>query len=158
MDIDPDNAKTYSRYRDALRAERKLKPDVRRLAVDDLRAGITVAQLAEATGMTPEVFRRIARDNDIPVDTRYQERAEKFRARAAASEHAPPRRHTPATDNKAVKRLNAKQTAELAARAFAAADPKQFDALTEAVDKGDRAVVEAALNLGVLNQTDLLIA
>lgn len=85
MDINADHAKTYGRYRDALRTERKLKPEVRQLAIDDLRAGITVAQLAEATGMTPEVFRRIARDNDIPVDARYAERAEKFRSRAATA-------------------------------------------------------------------------
>lgn len=74
-----DRAKIYSRYRQALRTERELKPLVRAMAAEDLAAGSTVAQLAESTGMTPEVFRRIARELDVPVDPRYQERAEASR-------------------------------------------------------------------------------
>jgi len=76
-----ERAKVYSRYRQALRTERDLKPIVRAMAAEDLAAGSTVAQLAEATGMTPEVFRRIARELELPVDPRYQERAEASRKR-----------------------------------------------------------------------------
>lgn len=51
----------YSRYKRALETERELKDPVREQAAQDLKAGASVTQLAKLTGMTPEVFRRIAR-------------------------------------------------------------------------------------------------
>lgn len=71
-----ERSRIYQRYRQALRTERELKPLVRAMAAEDLAASrATVAQLSESTGMTPEVFRRIAREADVPVDPRYEERA-----------------------------------------------------------------------------------
>lgn len=60
-----DTERLYSRYRRALETERELKNPVREQAARDLRAGATVTQLARLTGMTPEVFRRIARAEGI---------------------------------------------------------------------------------------------
>lgn len=86
---DDETARTFSRYRKALLTERDLKPTVRELAVVELRNGATAAQLSDATGMTPEVFRRLAREHDIPVAEKYRSRAELFRARTAADKAAP---------------------------------------------------------------------
>ncbi|MEE6264941.1 hypothetical protein V2E29_04670 [Streptomyces diastatochromogenes] len=85
---DEEAAQTFSRYRKALKAERDLKPKVRTFAVAELRKGATAAQLSAATGMTPEVFRRLAREHDIPVAEKYQSRADLFRARTAADKAA----------------------------------------------------------------------
>jgi antitoxin (DNA-binding transcriptional repressor) of toxin-antitoxin stability system len=64
----------------------------------------------------------------------------------------------PVASYASVARLTDKQAAELAARAFATADPTQFATLTEAANNGDRAVIEAALAVGALNDTDVLAA
>lgn len=77
-------ARDAARYRQAKRTERELKPTIRTGAIDELRRGATPAQLAEITGESAEVFRRIRDANDIPVDPRYQSRAELARARKAA--------------------------------------------------------------------------
>lgn len=62
---DEESARTYARYRKALETERELKDPVRELAAQDLKAGASVTQLAKLTGMTPEVFRRIARAEGV---------------------------------------------------------------------------------------------
>lgn len=62
---DEDAERTYTRYRKALETERELKDPVREQATRDLKAGASVTQLAKLTGMTPEVFRRIARAEGI---------------------------------------------------------------------------------------------
>lgn len=77
-------ARTLARYKKAREAERELKPVTRDIALAGLRQGATPAQLAELTGESPETFRRIRDANDIPVDPRYQSRAELARARKAA--------------------------------------------------------------------------
>jgi len=86
MDIphDPEQrARTYERFRKANAEAKKLKPVIDAMAAEDLAAGDTIAQLAERTGLLPEVFRRKARKADVPVNPRYQERAEKLRKDAA---------------------------------------------------------------------------
>lgn len=60
-----DNARTYTRYRKAVEIERELHDPIRDLAAEDLRAGASVTQLARLTGLTPEVFRRIARAEGV---------------------------------------------------------------------------------------------
>lgn len=85
---DDETARTYARYKRAVKTERELKDTVRAKAVEDLRNGAKIADLAEWTGLTEEVFRRLARKHDIPVDPRYAGRAELLRARHAAD--APP--------------------------------------------------------------------
>jgi hypothetical protein len=87
---DPETAETFAAYRQAIETERALKPDVRRQAEAALKAGATGTQLARLTGMTPEVFRRMARDLDLPVDPRYTERAAASRKRPAAAEQPRP--------------------------------------------------------------------
>ncbi|GAA0704697.1 hypothetical protein GCM10010193_69620 [Kitasatospora atroaurantiaca] len=82
-----ERAKIFARYRQALKTERELKPLVRVMAAQDLKAGTaTVAELARSTGMTAEVFRRMARDLEVPVDPRYEERAAASRKKPAAED------------------------------------------------------------------------
>jgi hypothetical protein len=57
-----DAAQLFARYRKALETERELRAPVREMAARELRSGASVGQLAEQTGMTPEVFRRLARE------------------------------------------------------------------------------------------------
>lgn len=86
---DAETAEKFATYRQAIETERELKPDVRERAEAALKAGATGTQLARLTGMTPEVFRRMARDLALPVDPRYRERAEASRKRPAAEQAAP---------------------------------------------------------------------
>lgn len=79
-----DEARTFARYKRAKETEKELKPAVRAIGLEGLRKGATPAQLGELTGESPEVFRRIRDANDIPVDPRYQSRAELARARKEA--------------------------------------------------------------------------
>lgn len=58
----PEIERLFRRYKQALTTERELRPEVKEAAETELRGGATVRQLAAATGMTPEVFRKIARD------------------------------------------------------------------------------------------------
>lgn len=79
-----EEARTLARYKKARETEKELKPATRDIALVGLRKGATPAQLAELTGESVETFRRIRDANDIPVDPRYQSRAELARARKAA--------------------------------------------------------------------------
>lgn len=62
---DDEAERLYGRYKRALETERELKDPVREQATRDLKAGASVTQLAKLTGMTPEVFRRIARAEGV---------------------------------------------------------------------------------------------
>lgn len=55
----------FGAYRQVLEETRQLLPEVRDMAVRELRAGATVGQLAKLTGLTPEWFRRIAREEGV---------------------------------------------------------------------------------------------
>lgn len=81
-----ERARIYARYRKAHATTKELKPLVDAMAAEDLANGATIAELAAETGMLPEVFRRKARKADVPVDPRYQERAERLRKTAPAPE------------------------------------------------------------------------
>lgn len=81
-------AEIYARYRKAHATVKELKPLVDTMAAEDLANGATIAHLAAETGMLPEVFRRKARKADVPVNPRYQERAERLRARKAVPPEA----------------------------------------------------------------------
>ena len=162
---DPETAEKFATYRQAIETERTLKPDVRQRAEAALKAGATGTQLARLTGMTPEVFRRMARDLDLPVDPRYRERAEASRRKpkpAAVEQSAPEanERPSPMAEHRAglVAALTDEQAAELAIRVFSTADRVQYAALTAASADGDRAVLVAALELGVVTETELRIA
>lgn len=52
----------FTRYKELYEGERELKPTMREMAERELKAGATIGQLARLTGLTPEVFRRMARD------------------------------------------------------------------------------------------------
>jgi len=60
-----DLATLFARYKRARMTEKQLLPLVKKAVPGEMRKGATVGQLAELTGLTDEVFRRIARDNDI---------------------------------------------------------------------------------------------
>ncbi|QIP87622.1 hypothetical protein GLX30_30380 [Streptomyces sp. Tu 2975] len=62
---DKDAADLFARYKRHYEAERDLKPAMREMAARELKAGASVGQLAELTGLTPEVFRRIARAEGV---------------------------------------------------------------------------------------------
>ena len=55
----------FAEYKGACETERRLRPLVRAAAAQELKAGATVGQLARRTGLTPEVFRRIAREAGV---------------------------------------------------------------------------------------------
>lgn len=55
----------FTAYREAREEALMLLPQVKAIAPDLMRAGATVGQLAEWTGLTDEVFRRIGRANEI---------------------------------------------------------------------------------------------
>jgi hypothetical protein len=57
----PEDADTFTRYKTHYEGERELKPAMLEAADRALLAGATVGQLANWTGLTPEVFRRRAR-------------------------------------------------------------------------------------------------
>lgn len=61
----PDNAEVYRRYKRARDLEKQLRPRVDELAVAEMRNGATVSDMAELTGLTDEVFRRLARKHEI---------------------------------------------------------------------------------------------
>lgn len=77
-----ERARIYARYRKAHATTKELKSLVDAMAAEDLANGATIAHLAAETGMLPEVFRRKARRAEVPVDPRYQERAEHLRKTA----------------------------------------------------------------------------
>ncbi|MFF7881022.1 hypothetical protein ACH40F_07910 [Streptomyces sp. NPDC020794] len=60
-----DAADVFARYKAHYEGERELKPSMRQMAERELKAGATVGQLARLTGLTPEVFRRMARELGI---------------------------------------------------------------------------------------------
>jgi hypothetical protein len=62
---DKDAAALLARYKRARATEKQLLPLVKGIAPDLMREGATVSQLAEWTGLTDEVFRRIGRKHDI---------------------------------------------------------------------------------------------
>ena len=56
-----DAAQLFARYKRHYEGERALNGPMKEMAVRELKAGASVRQLAEMTGLTDEVFRRIAR-------------------------------------------------------------------------------------------------
>jgi hypothetical protein len=87
---DEDTAALFATYKQAVETERANKAAVRDIAREALQNHATVNQLARLTGMTPEVFRRMARDLEVPIDPRYLERAEAARQRAIDKGEKPP--------------------------------------------------------------------
>jgi hypothetical protein len=66
-DWEPDEETTalYARFKRNRAAYEQTLKQVKDTAPDRLREGATAGRLAKLTGLTDEVFRRIARDNDI---------------------------------------------------------------------------------------------
>jgi hypothetical protein len=60
-----ENAELYARFKRHNDAAKELLPKVREAAVQDLKADASVGQLAKWTGLTDEVFRRIAREAGV---------------------------------------------------------------------------------------------
>lgn len=55
----------FAEYKSVSERERELRQLVKAAAVQELKAGATVSQLAKLTGLTPEYFRRIAREEGV---------------------------------------------------------------------------------------------
>jgi GIY-YIG catalytic domain len=87
---DSEAEKQFAPYREAREEIRMLRPLVRAGAVVELRRGASPAQLAELTGDSAEVFRRLREEHGIAVDPRYESRAELARARKRAVPPTPP--------------------------------------------------------------------
>jgi hypothetical protein len=64
---DEEATKLFTRYKRIRETEIELRDEVRTTAAAELKAGATVGQLAKLTGLTPEYFRRIARENDVEL-------------------------------------------------------------------------------------------
>jgi hypothetical protein len=62
---DEETAALYARFRRARTTYEQTLKQVKDTAPGKLREGATAGRLAKLTGLTDEVFRRIARDNDI---------------------------------------------------------------------------------------------
>lgn len=60
-----DIAALFARYKRARMTEKQLLPLVKKAAPGEMRKGATIGRLAELTGLTDEVFRRIGRANEI---------------------------------------------------------------------------------------------
>jgi hypothetical protein len=161
-----------ARYKRATEAAAKSRATLTELVLNELREpGAKPADIARRADWTAAYVRKLARDNGIQADPAYKARTEKARqtllaqAQAEQTDDSPiarpasARRVTapaPVASYASVARLTDKQAAELAARAFATADPTQFATLTEAANDGDRAVIEAALTVGALDETAVL--
>lgn len=61
----PETARLFARYKRARELEKQLLAEVKAAAPAELHAGATVAQLAGLTGLSDEVFRRIARAEGV---------------------------------------------------------------------------------------------
>ncbi|WP_155054554.1 GIY-YIG nuclease family protein [Streptomyces blattellae] len=63
--VSAEAARVFAGFKQAKEEEAELWPLVRARAIEDMRAGATVSQLAEWTGRSRETFRRIARAEGI---------------------------------------------------------------------------------------------
>lgn len=61
-EVSAEAAAVFASFKHHYEGRRALEPQVEKMAGCELKAGATVGQLAKATGLTPEVFRRMARD------------------------------------------------------------------------------------------------
>lgn len=66
-DYTPDDHETltFTRFKRHYEAQKALLPEVKELAANALKQGATVSQLAKLTGLTDELFRRIARAEGV---------------------------------------------------------------------------------------------
>lgn len=62
---DEETAALYARYRRTRAALDQMLKQIKDTAPDQMRDGATAGRLAKYTGLTDEVFRRIARENGI---------------------------------------------------------------------------------------------
>lgn len=164
-----DAAEVFATYKAHYEGERSAKPSMREMAQRELKAGATVGQLARLTGLTPEVFRRMARELGVEhkraptvgklspapapvVDSGRTE--EPPRAPATRQQRGPqgePRDGRPLADEEAK---------TLAAKALERASEMQGQKLrqiTANAAKGyeDFAVVSSALDIGLLTHDEV---
>lgn len=66
-DYTPDErkAQTFARFKRHYEAQKALLPEVKEMAAEALKEGASVGQLAKLTGLTDELFRRIARAEGV---------------------------------------------------------------------------------------------
>lgn len=63
--VDSEAGRLFAEYRNHVEELRILDGPMKEMAVRELKAGASVRQLAEMTGLTDEVFRRIARQEGV---------------------------------------------------------------------------------------------
>lgn len=162
-----DASDVFARYKSVYEEERDLKPEMREMAKRELKAGATVSQLAKLTGLTPEVFRRMARD--LGVERRRDPTVGKLKPQTAAPAGNPPqadpeRWEGPRSGRKRPPRgwrgtpLAIRNLADLARTR---ADSVQLAHLEHAAnaqpdeDKKPHAVLREAYDMGLLTDADL---
>lgn len=164
---DPKTAKLFARHKQATETIRDTKKDVTSALEDAIRQGATSPQLSALTGMSTQTIRNIAERIGVDIRVKAPTVGREVEAkRAAVAQPAPvpnerpSPKPTPLADHRAdvIAALTDQQAAELAVAAFPKADRDQYRALEAASADGDRAVVATALDLGVLTETELLIA
>lgn len=65
---DPATAASFAAYKQVKQAEAALREPTKLLAVAELRKQVaTVGQIAELSGLDPEILRRLAREAGIPL-------------------------------------------------------------------------------------------
>lgn len=150
-----DHTHDYTRYREALETQRELHETVREKATADLKAGATVTQLARLTGMTPEVFRRIARAEHI-----------ERKREPTVGKDAKPKTNEPSHDNTPqsrypayIKNLDPDLVDQLVELVHKRAPERKaafdYEAMTAPAGHAGHAVISMAIKTSVLNQTDL---
>jgi nucleotide-binding universal stress UspA family protein len=157
---DPATAKLFARHKQAAQTIKETREPVLEAAEQAIRQGATNPELAKLTGMSGETFRKLAEklgvDNRVKLPTVGPEAAARLGKRVAAEptgpQKAPP---TAPTRHQLLDRLTARQVAAATSRVWGRADRQQHEALTEASNLGDRAVVETALRLGLISEDEI---
>jgi hypothetical protein len=164
-----DAAEVFSNYKALYEGERDLKPSMREMAQRELKAGATVGQLARLTGLTPEVFRRMARELGVehkrpptvgklspapPVPAAPARTEDPARAPAAKS------RRRPQPEARDGRPLTDEEAKTLAATALERADEMQGQKLRQITANAapgyeDYAAVSSALDMGLLTHDEV---
>lgn len=160
----------FARYKAHYEGERELKPAMREMAARELKAGATVGQLAKWTGLTPEVFRRMARD--LGVERKRPPTVGKLKSEPPAQPEppraAPPPRQpqrwqeppVPRTQQPPPAQMTDLRARNLADLARSRATPQQLQGLEQSVshvgeDTRHFAFVAQAASMGLLTEDEM---
>lgn len=165
-----DAGDVFTRYKALYEGERELKPTMQEMAKRELKAGATVGQLARLTGLTPEVFRRMARDLGVerkreptvgklaPAPT--ETPAATARAEEPARAPAAKQRRRPQPEVRDGRPLSDEEAATLALLARARSSETQLKKLDQAAAQvseslKDYTVLATAMTMGLLTHDEV---